>query len=96
MGKYIKIEKKVSIGQLCRIHPSYGFAGIEQGMVKVGDFVQWKHLPKWFPKETYEEMDEGVRNEYWIQYAYTDKKHPEFGQINYLPASYFIDHITIC
>lgn len=94
MAKYIKTEKKVKIGQTLRIHPSMGFLGIEEGVIKVLDFVPWNELPNYIDKEAYADGNEYIEKEVWVKYTYTEKRNVNYGQEAFFPASWFLDHIT--
>lgn len=94
MAKYIKTEKKVKIGQIVQIHPSMAFLGIEDGVIKVLDFVTWDELPPYIDKEVYAEDAEHIREEVWVKYTYTEKRHSSYGQEEFFPASWFLEHIT--
>lgn len=96
MAKYIKTEKKVKVGQIVRIHSSMAFLGIEEGVVKVMDFVPWDKLPSFIDKEAYAEDSEYIREEVWVKYEYTRENDKGIrGEVNYFPASWFLEHITV-
>lgn len=94
-NRYIKMEKRIHLGQICRIHPSMGFAGIEYGHIKVVDFITCSELPKYIDVKCWVDDEPDLENEYWVKYVYTDKKHSEYGTDCYLPSSYFMLHTTI-
>lgn len=98
MTKYIKTEKKVKVGQVVRIHCSQAFLGIEEGVVKITDFVPWDKLPSFIDKEAYAEDSEYIKEEVWVKYEYIKGEGNSFrivGEVDFFPASWFLEHITV-
>jgi hypothetical protein len=88
-------NRTIREGQLCRIHPSDAFCGIEEGLIKIGFISKYEEMSEegkesaqsWFDSECEEEnLGEAI----WVGYYYKNTD-----ELVCMPAMYFIDHITV-
>lgn len=113
MKESVEVKKVIKEGIKLRIHPSYGYAGIQKGNIRVISIYEPKDAVdiKGFREIRDAEIEQvrlmittpmleeeilwldEINTCDWVGYAYT---HGQETEIQYLPLSVFIDHITTC
>lgn len=86
------MNRDIRVGSHYRINSSYGYAGIDNGVIKVVSIRDTDQLPLYEDVEAWADDMDGILEDKWVGYKYD---HNGDDDPQYMPLSIFVEHISM-